>query len=116
MPSNNRKRIQKAISQFRYLSVREKRGAEIVYDLTGQHAEVTVDPTMLVTMEHWRALSISVEQEKKYLFCYFLSADPKYLKTAEEIATEKNLRILMLPMVAADFNRDGTIKKTGRTM
>ena len=111
VPSNNRKRIQKAISQFRYLSVREKRGAEIVYDLTGQHAEVTVDPTMLVTMEHWRALSISGEKEKKCLFCYFLSADPRYLKTAEEIATEKNLKILMLPMVAADFNRDGTIKK-----
>lgn len=111
VPRNNRKRIQKAISQFRYLSVREKRGAEIVYDLTGQHAEVTVDPTMLVTMEHWRALSISGEKEKKYLFCYFLSADPRYLKTAEEIATEKNLKILMLPMVAADFNRDGTIKK-----
>ena len=110
VPNNNRKRIQKAISQFRYISVREKRGAEIVYDLTGQHAELTVDPTMLVTMKHWRTLSVSVVKEKKYLFCYFLSADPRYLKTAEEIAAEKNLTIRMLPMVAADFSKDGTIK------
>ena len=62
-------------------------------------------------MKHWRTLSVSVVKEKKYLFCYFLSADPRYLKTAEEIAAEKNLTIRMLPMVAADFSKDGTIKK-----
>jgi len=41
------------LSLFKALSVREKRGAEIIKELTGRDAQVVLDPTMLLTSEQW---------------------------------------------------------------
>lgn len=111
IPRRCQKRLRKAISPFRHVSVREKRGAEVVRQLTGKQATVAVDPTLLVSMAHWQTLAKPIASEQKYLFCYFLSEDTRYLETAEKIAREKYLTIRMLPMVAADFKKPGTVKE-----
>lgn len=111
IPHRCQKRLRKAIAPFRYVSVREKRGAEIVRELTGKQVMVAVDPTLLVSMAHWQTLAKPIGSEQKYLFCYFLSENARYLETAEKIAKEKNLMIRMLPMVAADFKKPGTVKE-----
>ena len=72
---------------------------------------VAVDPTLLVSMAHWQTLAKPIDSEQKYLFCYFLSENARYLETAEKIAREKHLTIRMLPMVAADFKKPGTVKE-----
>lgn len=109
LPNNNKKRIQKAVTSFTHISVREKRGAEIIRDLTGTGVDVTVDPTMLLSLEQWSEIAAPINEKKDYLFCYFLSEEPLYMNAAREIAKEKGLVIRMLPMVAADFRRDDTI-------
>lgn len=111
IPHRCQKRLRKAIAPFRYVSVREKRGAEIVRELTGKQVMVAVDPTLLVSMAHWQTLAKPIDSEQKYLFCYFLSENARYLETAEKIAREKHLTIRMLPMVAADFKKSGTVKE-----
>ena len=62
-------------------------------------------------MAHWQTLAKPIDSEQKYLFCYFLSENARYLETAEKIAREKHLTIRMLPMVAADFKKPGTVKE-----
>lgn len=111
IPHRCQKQLRKAIAPFRYVSVREKRGAEIVRELTGKQVMVAVDPTLLVSMAHWQTLAKPIDSEQKYLFCYFLSENARYLETAEKIAREKHLTIRMLPMVAADFKKPGTVKE-----
>ena len=111
IPHRCQQRLRKAIAPFRYVSVREKRGAEIVRELTGKQVMVAVDPTLLVSMAHWQTLAKPIDSEQKYLFCYFLSENARYLETAEKIAREKHLTIRMLPMVAADFKKPGTVKE-----
>ena len=111
IPHRCQQRLRKAIAPFRYVSVREKRGAEIVRELTGKQVMVAVDPTLLVSMAHWQTLAKPIGSEQKYLFCYFLSENARYLETAEKIAREKHLTIRMLPMVAADFKKPGTVKE-----
>lgn len=71
IPHRCQKRLRKAIAPFRYVSVREKRGAEIVRELTGKQVMVAVDPTLLVSMAHWQTLAKPIDSEQKYLFCYF---------------------------------------------
>lgn len=53
----------KNLSQFKALSVREKRGAEIIKELTDREAKVVLDPTMLLTIEQWS----KVEKKSKFI-------------------------------------------------
>ena len=50
-------RLAKAVEGYVYLSVREKRGAEIIRDVTGLDAKVICDPTLVLSAEEWRAVA-----------------------------------------------------------
>lgn len=62
------------LSQFKALSVREKRGAEIIKELTGRDAQVVLDPTMLLTSEQWSKVERKSKftPKKKYALVYSL--------------------------------------------
>lgn len=62
------------LSQFRALSVREKRGAEIIKELTGRDAQVVLDPTMLLTSDQWSKVEKKSKftPKKKYALVYTL--------------------------------------------
>lgn len=67
----------KLLSQYKAISVREKGGVEIVKELTGKNAKITVDPTLLLSASEWIRLT---EEHKcpqnnggKYLLLYVLS-------------------------------------------
>lgn len=62
------------LSQFRALSVREKRGAEIIKELTGKDAQVVLDPTMLLTSDQWSKVEKKSKftPKKKYALVYSL--------------------------------------------
>lgn len=59
---------------FKALSVREKRGAEIIKELTGRNAQVVLDPTMLLTSEQWSKVERKSKftPKKKYALVYSL--------------------------------------------
>lgn len=114
IPNYNRKRVRNALSSFKHISLREKRGTEIVKELIGKKAVVTVDPTLLLTDEQWLSLSQSQEaasDEPPYIFCYFLSENQRYFQIAHELADKFGLNIRMLPMVAEDYKKKETIKE-----
>lgn len=62
IPDEKKKVYTENLSQFKALSVREKKGAEIVKELTGREAQVVLDPTMLLTSEQWS----KVERKSKF--------------------------------------------------
>ncbi|HKK53944.1 MAG TPA: polysaccharide pyruvyl transferase family protein [Patescibacteria group bacterium] len=88
----------KALSEITNISVREEAGKNIVKKLTNKDVPVLLDPTLLITKEHW--LSISKEHQKKpkkYILTYFLgklsNKDKNYIKN---IAKENDLKIVNL--------------------
>lgn len=111
IPDSKKKKLKNALSSFEHLSVREQSGKEIVQALTGKQAQVVVDPTMLIPLEQWDSIAAGGWNDEPYLFCYFLSKNEGYLRTAQTISEKFHLRIQMLPMVAADFTRSETIKQ-----
>jgi len=111
IPKYSRKGVKKQINRFNKISVREKRGAELVKELTGKEATVVVDPTLLLSNEEWSGISAPLEEKEPYLMCYFLSNNPVYHRVAQELANQLGLKIRLLPMVAADFKREETIQE-----
>lgn len=82
IPDEKKKVYAENLSQFKALSVREKKGAEIIKELTGREAQVVLDPTMLLTNEQWSKVERKSKftPENRYVLVYSLgekSADFK---------------------------------------
>ena len=52
-----RRQISRGLRGFDRLSVRERDGAKLIKQLTGQDATVLVDPTLMVTADSWRSVA-----------------------------------------------------------
>ena len=96
--------FKEALSGFPRLSVREKRGAEIIKELTGRDAEVLIDPALMLDKEQWLKIAKkpkNVDFDTKYVFNYFLGDMPARAKLdGEKVAEELNGRIYNI----MDFN------------
>ena len=79
------------------ISVREEKGKELLKDLTDKEIEVLLDPTLLITKDHWEKLIISEHGTiGKYLLLYHLWDYNDTLKAAQKIASDLNLKIIEL--------------------
>lgn len=69
----NIRSFKKGLANFRYLSVREKRGAELIRLYSGRSATVICDPTLVLSADDWRKISDSrMNPKKPYIFTYLL--------------------------------------------
>jgi len=99
IPEEKKEYFRKMISDFKYLSVREEVGANIIRDLTGRDAELLVDPTMLLNKDKWLEISKKPDNKpkEKYLLVYLLgNTTYEQKKKIDDIAKEKNLKIIKL--------------------
>lgn len=105
------------ISRFNHLSVREIQGAELIKELCGADAKVVLDPTLLLNAEEWNGIEKESDETvdlpaKKYLLCYFLGDERKYMDAVRKIASAENLQIVLIPStwrqkkMAECFNHD----------
>ncbi len=89
---------------YRYLSVREQTGADLIKQITGRDAEVVIDPTLMIDYDEWLSLAKPLpgfDYEKDYILFYFLG-DPqeeiceemKHLLTT--LTNKNNLKIVHL--------------------
>ena len=114
IPDEKKKVYTENLSHFKALSVREKKGAEIIKELTGREAQVVLDPTMLLTSEQWSQVErkFKFTPKNRYVLVYSLgekSADfensiKRYAKEMEifDIRTiQKNGR--EIPVGPAEF-------------
>lgn len=64
------------LKAYKFISVREKKGAEIVDKLIGKNVPVTLDPTLLLDSAEWNRLADAKKDkyfEKKYILLYVLA-------------------------------------------
>ena len=81
-----------------HLSVREKKGADIIHQICGNiNVSVVLDPTYLLTTSAWKELiPEKCMNEKKYLFCYFLGSEVDNKQCARRYADAHNLQLVSL--------------------
>lgn len=81
--------------EMKYISVREESAAQLIKQISGRYADVTLDPTLLLSAEQWNQVirKPSVELDEDYICTYFLGEVPKCV---QEFADQKNLKVLQL--------------------
>lgn len=91
--------FKEAVMEFKDISVREDKAAEIIKELTGRDVIVTVDPTLLLNQEEWLKIAKKPKWIKndKYLLTYFLGDISNEIKSfIKNICVKYNLEIINL--------------------
>ncbi len=98
IPDKHKQIIKELLSKFRYLSVREEKGKDLIEELLGITAEVVVDPTLLINKSHWSKISddSKIKIGYKYLLIIEYSMSRQMLNDAEEIAEKMGYKIVSL--------------------
>lgn len=101
------------LSTYSVLSVRENNGQNIIRQLIGKDAKVVLDPTLLLTKEHWEKLAEKAKKTdlpKTYILCYMLaytfSADEPMGKLLEMVQRKYNMPVIALKTMPQSFHGD----------
>lgn len=99
IPNYNKRKIKKFVSGIKYKSVREESGVGLIKDLTGDSAQVLIDPTLVLNSDEWtKNLKLKTKNEEKYLLAYFLDEpSEKAKKAVKDISEKYGLKIIGLP-------------------
>lgn len=99
------------ISRFEHLSIREQQGSDIIKQLCERHAEVVVDPTLLLSASEWKTFLEDQRstREKKidgdYIICYFLGDYRGYIKAVKRMSEKFNMPAYVIPIFARQENK-----------
>lgn len=96
MPVDKVGLYKKYLGGFNTISVRENRGAEIVNELTGKHAEVVLDPTLLLGKQEYDKIKVEYKNRpiKRYILAMFLGDVPQ--NDIEKISKGQDLEVFYL--------------------
>lgn len=93
-PEKHKEELASYISDFAFLSCREKEGCDIISQLVKRPVEKVVDPTLLLSESDWRALIGEKKKENGYILCYFLSPQQWYWDFMKYTKISNGLRVL----------------------
>ena len=89
-------RIGELLSEFSYLSAREKRGCELIKELTGKQVPMVCDPTFLLDENEWREISRRFKYKNKYVLLYTIKPSIDLYKKAIKFAKKHNMEIVII--------------------
>lgn len=94
LPLDQKERYARLLRKFKYISVREKSGANIVKELTGRDADVVLDPTLLLSRGDWDKLvkQPRVLLPEHYILSFFLGEEPE--TAIESFAARRSLPVI----------------------
>ena len=93
LPSNKIMLFREALKRFDHISVREKDGVEIVKEVSGKHAELVLDPTLLLRHEDWLRVTPKNNDCDPYILCYFFGDNGATWNTVYRYQKESELPI-----------------------
>lgn len=95
-----KEQIKANLSTFKAVSCRENSGARTINQIIGEKkCEAVLDPTMLIERDYWDTISEDKIYDEKYIFAYMLRGTATQRKYIENIAREKNLKIVSIPFL-----------------
>lgn len=104
-PQSYNNTIIEKLNNFKYISVRETALAEKLASLLpNKEIHSVIDPTLLITKEQWNKLAKRPPINYPYLFLYQVERSSKAEHIAQQIAKEKNLKIVYLSALVDNIN------------
>ena len=92
----DKQKVAKLLSEISYLSAREERGKELIYELTGRNVPVVLDPTFLMDGEDWRKLRKPSGAKGDYVFVYTIKPSFKLHQTAQAFADKYGYKLVYI--------------------
>lgn len=83
---NDQEQIAKLLSEITYLSAREERGKELIFELTQREVPTVLDPTFLVDGDDWRKMKRPSGAKGEYVFVYTIKPSVKLRRAAKAFA------------------------------
>ncbi len=97
IPKGKESKYTELIKGFNHISVREKAGVDIVRLLAGKDATLVLDPTLLLTCNHWKKMAdCTMVPKENYLLMYLMSEDKELINFARMLAKRRNLEIIYI--------------------
>jgi len=97
IPHNQIERTREYLNRIPFISTREKRGAEIVYELTGKSVPILLDPAFTLGKAQWESVACGDKIcDHDYVFAYLLGNNVAHRDEIEKYATDRNLKIITL--------------------
>lgn len=96
LPEEYKENIKRMISNLDYVSVREKKGLNILKDLGIENAVQVMDPVFLLSKKEWNLLEEKSQIKnfnEKYLICYDFDGNELVKEICLNIAKKNNLKI-----------------------
>ncbi|MDD3192689.1 MAG: polysaccharide pyruvyl transferase family protein [Oscillospiraceae bacterium] len=90
IPEKYRETYQRLLQDYRFLSVREEQGAQIIRDLVQKQAEVVLDPTMLLSASQWLSMS-KKPLDGQYILVYQLEYSDSLMRFARLLSEKEKL-------------------------
>ncbi len=96
VPDKYRAEYKVLLSAYRYLSVRESAGADIIRELTGREANVVLDPTLLLDKGEWSRLIGDGRRIKPAVVVYMLEYSEALLDFARGLSQRTGCPVHLL--------------------
>ena len=89
--------IRSMVSDFDYLSCREKNGAEFLSQLTNLPVPIVCDPVFLLTKKEWESIAEIKSFDKPFIFVYDLNGGKNLIDLAHKISRlNGNMQIICM--------------------
>lgn len=101
LPEEVTERYRENLDDIKYISVRERAGAQIVNQLIGKETQIVIDPTLMLEAKEWHEVSEKpkFDIQNKYILAYFLGDfSGKTAEYVNKISKENDLEIILLHM------------------
>lgn len=97
LPKRQAGKAEHFLKRIDHIAVREKKGQELVKELTGRSVPVVCDPTLLFTAEEWdEMVSVKPFTDGKYIFCYFLGNNPEQRDWVKRLSAYTGCKIVQM--------------------
>lgn len=99
IPEEKRSQFKRMLSEMNRISVREKRGQDLVKELCGKEATLLLDPTMLLTKEEWLKIKSKKHFSRKpYVLILFLgkATGDVYRSEIETVVKQYKLKCISI--------------------
>ncbi len=105
-----KKEIERSLSRFWAVSVREQKGAVLLKPLSHKEPEVVVDPTLLLGATEWNEIFPQKKNcGEKYILSMFLTDNQLHWKAARRFANAKHLSHVVIPYCGFSYFQKGEI-------
>lgn len=115
-PQSKLSDLKKHFERFDAISVRESTGVQIVQK-TGHHADLVVDPTLLLDRNQWLQIATGSAPSGDYILTYCLEESPAFLGNLEQFARHTGLPVFAIATSIINRQKSATkiIKTAGPT-